>query len=395
MRLAQSIAWEPKQADMQLYADIMFQQLSALTTLPEGQLMGIVARKDKPGLKLGFNEKATATLSDAALYGVLVHETQHLRAQDVLHMQAYEAKRDWYNGWSGMELFNVARDCQINDLLMRKGYTLPEGGCYGEKTLGRYTADEACEPLMHEIAARFPRPEQEDAPQPDGDLQASDEMGQARPSEGEPGQKGKGKEQEVFIGKKPGKEGAKRTLAASSGPEQARWDSFLAEILDTKKSRETWYRTAKRLSGTPGFADRSYMLPFREPLPRKRAVIAIDVSGSMDAEGVNLLCNLVRNAPVSYDLTVLCFDNELEEWSGFRKGDEMPRRGGGTDFQLVEGWCKAQARYPDAVIILTDGSGDCPEVTKPKLWSWLIYGGDQGAAFSPMRTVDLDKVVRR
>lgn len=378
-----AVAWHPRTTELQIYADIMLQQVTLLMQLKEGQTMAVAKRTNAQGLILGFDSAFVASLSDIQLRGLLCHEMQHIRTSDNTRMEAYQAPRDWFNGWSGPQLFNYARDCQINDLLGRLRIELPTGGCTGPNMLGRDVADEEVEALMRELAQKQPPPASKQSLS--DDLQAAGELAQTEGDESD----------EVKIGRQAGTQSNRKAGAAPTGSQQAAWDNFLAECLDTRKSRESWFKSNKRLSGVPGFADRSYCLPHREPLPRKHAVIAIDVSGSMDAQSVELLGSLVKNAPAAYDLTVLCFNTEVYVWEGFRAGEPMPTVGGGTDFGAVERWAAARTRYPDAILVLTDGEAACPAVKRALPWTWLIYGASSADHLEPCGRVErLERIVR-
>lgn len=382
------IAYEPTWAERRVFADVILQQITAIAVVKEYP-MAVMIRKNAPGIILGYSPEMLADLTDGELCTMLCHETQHLRSNDLNVQGTYKAERDWYNGWNGSMLHNVARDCQINDLIVGK-LRMPyvEGGMYGTEALGHATDAMETEAVMREVAQKLPPPPEND-PQPMDlqvqELEAADAAGK--------------EEQEVSVsgGKEAAKYATQKVSTVSRSPEQARFDRFLAEMLDTRKHTESWFRVPKRLMGVRQFAEREIVIPNKTPLPRLTALLAIDVSGSMDEGGVQRLCSLIKNAPANYDLTVVCFDDDLAVWENFRTNNEMPRRGGGTDFGLVEAHAKKMVRYPDAILVLTDGGGDIPEVKKPKNWTWVLYQADvQGfAANAKMRSVDLEQVIKR
>lgn len=372
------IAYQPTRTERQLYADAVLQQITAMLAW-DRSIMAVASRRNAPGVVLAFNPNEVSNLTAAELTGVLVHETQHILANDQDKMALYAAM-PWPNGWEGGQLFNVARDCQINDQLCRLGVRLPRGAAYGETLLERNTERDEIVSLMHEIAEKVEPPP---APE-DNDLGGTGELSEAGDDELE----------KVEMGSS--KKSSSQPASAVLSEEQARWENFLATILDTKQTEDRWHQQPKRLSGVSMYMTYETVLPRRSPLPRKTALMAIDVSGSMDERGVAKICALVRNSPANYALTVICFDDGCAEWENFRSNDQMPRRGGGTDFGLVETYAKGMRRYPDAILCITDGDATIPVVAKPSVWTWILYGADavRFGEMASMRAVDLREVIR-
>lgn len=78
--------------------------------------------------------------------------------------------------------------------------------------------------------------------------------------------------------------------------------------------------------------------------------------------------------PPTYNLTVATFDTKATIWADFREGGTL-KTGGGTDFEAVERLCLVQHRYPDAVVVITDGQGAAIAPRHPERWAWVLYGG--------------------
>lgn len=386
--LIKDIAYNATSVDMRLGIDLMFQEISYVVALPkDAPYPALVAvRKGQEGITLGYNPAMMGPMSDAERRTILAHEMLHLYAGDLKTITQYTAERDWYKGWKGNMLFNVARDCQINDTLSTFGYTMFPGGVAGLTHLGRDTRSDNVESVMREIADKYPPPPSDDGAG-DGDLSADAEevLAKAKSAGGE------------AVERQWGSAKSDKPAQVVVSDEQARWERFMAETLDSSKVKETWRDVPKRFYGVKEFVEREAMLPRRTPLPRKSALIAIDVSGSMDEAGVNRLCNLVRNSGATYDLHVILFNTETKAWEDFRTNTVMPMRGGGTDFQPVEDYCAALPRYPDAVLVLTDGQAGLIRPKRPQVWSWVLYRADVAGfrnAFQ-MRSVDLDSIIKR
>lgn len=394
-QIIKRIAYYPTRAETTMFADTILQQMAAMVPVEEA-IMLVMPRKHGKGILLGYNAEQLKAFTDSQLTMILCHETQHLRTGDLGKLALWAEPRDWYNGWAGQMLFNVARDCQINDMLLAVGMAAIEGGWYGTKALDRDTQRDDVEALMREIAEKFPKPPNDADAMADlsaEELEAIDQMLGPIIEVAE-----KFFKPEDVPGHDTGKGHGKQYSVSPSG-EQARFDNFLAEIMDTKKTQESWYRTQKRLNGIPEFANREYALPFRTPLPRKTALLAIDVSGSIDRRGVERFCNLVRNTPSSFELEVVCFDTQLAVWEDFRTNSTLPFQGGGTDFDLVETHARKSGRYPNAVVVITDGQAAIPTLRAPSVWTWVIYNSHESvlAEFRKhnLRTVDLEAIIKR
>ncbi len=386
LNVIKRMAYRPSRAERVVYADVILQQMTAMQAW-EKHLMAVIIRNEAPGFLLLYKADGVKKLSDGQLATVLAHECQHIRKGDGAKIKTYEGKK--VGEWDAPTLFNVARDCQINDELFRLGFDKVEG-MSGEATLGRNTEADDIDALMAELAEKLDPPPPPESGDDAGDGQV--DLQGTELAEGE-----EGKPVEVDVGKMAGNEPTKGPARVKGSLEQARWDNFLATVLDTRNSEDRWHRQPKRLAGVEMYTSYQATLPRRQPLPRKTALMAIDVSGSMDETGVQRICALIRNAPSNYNLTVVCFDTGIDEWKDFRTNEEMPRRGGGTNFAMVKQFALNMGQYPDAILCITDGGGTVPEVKRPANWTWIIYGADadEFGQMAKMRSVDLDKIVVR
>jgi predicted metal-dependent peptidase len=344
----------------------------------------VVSQRELPakGLALFYNKAFVDGLSDIDLHTVLCHEAQHIRRNDLQSMQAYLAERDWYNGWDGAELSNVAADLQINDYLEELTYPRVKQGLYGTDLLGHDTHKMLLEDVMREVAAKIP---------------PRKSMGDVRPS---PGSVGQGEEEALDMhaeaGKKASAKSRSRALLAN-GQDVARWGNFLKEILDVRKQEDTWQRLPKRLAGVDAYQDREYVRPAVRPLPRKHALVAIDVSGSMDERLVGRLLSAVRNSPANYDLQVVTFNTEVFEWKDFRTNAEIPNMGGGTELGPVLQHVRDLRVTPERILVLTDGhfSLEPGSVPSPQNWIFSIYGAfaEDFQAAHGLRAVQMERLL--
>ena len=75
--------------------------------------------------------------------------------------------------------------------------------------------------------------------------------------------------------------------------------------------------------------------------------------------------------PDIFDVRMFIFDTMISE---VKPGDRV-RVGGGTSFKIIEQRCQrlaAEGRYPDCVVVITDGYGDTVAPAAPTKWVWLL-----------------------
>lgn len=388
LQALRDICWnqDPDAQVAQLDHDLLLSRVKKLTpvrglkTMGVGRVNGVTQLAYDPDFILSRTELLPA---------VLRHEAEHLLTSDDRKILEYQSGH--LPDPTGLslthqqtaKLFNLARDCQINDKLEDHGVTFPADlqTCSGRRQLGQEVLDLTVEEVMCLIA------EQNDweSQQPLEDLlgalavagqpaQPGDEPGEGQPVRVDLGPSGKptGPTDKPAGGPKPG-EGAGQPASIQPVPASVRWDNLLREFLDTRKVVETWQRRPKRtLSRT------DILMPSRRPQPRKRGLIAIDVSGSVRQDLVARTVGLVKASPSNYDLEVILFNSLVHPWPDFRH-TELPVVGGGTSFEAIEEHCRAQRRYPDAVIVLSDGEGHEFECEHKDRWLWLLYDTYQAA----------------
>jgi len=180
------------------------------------------------------------------------------------------------------------------------------------------------------------------------------------------------------------KEELKKLMAAADGNEAAEkifGDLGAYELLGTtspeKRTRFWDKKVARAIASLIKPGDR---LAFNRKRPKERIfsprgkveeksiVIAIDTSGSMFyGDAIQKVRELVGQTKAK--ARWVWFDGQVWE---FQPGDEM-HGGGGTNCELVEEWILANCkRYPDAVVVVTDGIFRHFTPSKPKRWIWVV-----------------------
>lgn len=137
------------------------------------------------------------------------------------------------------------------------------------------------------------------------------------------------------------------------------------------------------------YEEQGYRLPF-QPIGDERQTklaIAVDTSGSMPAEVIRRVANLVGKIP-NCETEWCAFDADVYP---FEPGQPL-QGGGGTNFSVVRDWAENRDDDPfDCVLVLTDGGA--PEImpAEPDKWVWLITpNGDMWPADKGMSCVVVD-----
>lgn len=107
---------------------------------------------------------------------------------------------------------------------------------------------------------------------------------------------------------------------------------------------------------------------------RLLTAIFMDISGSCMEyfKTFNDVANAFEAEKNTFDIRLFAFDTAVFE---IKLGERI-RVGGGTSFSIIEKKCldleKETGRYPDCVVIVTDGEGDKVTPTRPSRWIWLL-----------------------
>lgn len=156
-------------------------------------------------------------------------------------------------------------------------------------------------------------------------------------------------------------------LAAEVGPGQAslHWSAVLNRVLGTtvETDADSWASPHRRWAGLP------IEVPGRGgEKRRKRLALFIDTSGSCWGERKRLV-QVARSLEARAEVEAFAFDTEAvplgpkirQVWGG-----------GGTDFRCIEACVAGLPRYPDAVVVLTDGAGHAVKPKHPRRWHWVL-----------------------
>ena len=102
-------------------------------------------------------------------------------------------------------------------------------------------------------------------------------------------------------------------------------------------------------------------------------LMAIDASGSISRSVLDRFLGVARSIPADrVQLTAISFDTKVYPVD-IRENVPAIRGGGGTSFKAVEMFATEQmSRYPDLIVVLTDGYAPRPTVQHLSRWFWLV-----------------------
>jgi len=354
------------------------------------------------GEHLRYNPEWISNISSQELIGVMAHEVTHIANGHV-----------WRLGERNIQLWNIACDYTINDLLKRSGFQLPK-----EALLNQSFTDMAAEEIYSKLERKAEqekkdaeKQQQDSSKQEENDSESqggsdgnSDEGENESEEENEDGSESDEKESEVDSKQEPkdcggcgsieaAPEDKQKELevdwkiAVSQAAQLARnagqmsealermvkefidptlpWNVFLRDFVEkTAKNDYSWSKPNRR------YLSHDIILPgiVSEEIPT--VVYAIDTSGSISAEQLDKATAEVFGVLSAYDTTVyVVFSDSAVRKTMILTRQDLPIKldaigGGGTDFGPVFQWVEEQGISPSCLIYLTDMEGYFPKRTK-------------------------------
>ena len=149
------------------------------------------------------------------------------------------------------------------------------------------------------------------------------------------------------------------------------WDEVLRrKLLRTATVEgETWRTHSRRLGPNPAL-----VLPGMGELPnaprRRSCAFFLDLSGSCWPLKDRFVAIAESLPGQDFVTSIYTFDMHVHT---FDPKGRCVLGGGGTSFAIIEQFLVSdQRKYPDHVVVLTDGLGDDVEPRHPERWSWLL-----------------------
>ena len=291
------------------------------------------------------------------------------------------------------ELFNIATDMEINEMLRFERFKIPEGALLPPRDWHGLNAEEIYERLLE---SEEPLEETIDIHlEPDDDASGSGDGSGDGKSAGtdEDGSKDivedpdfdvdfgthiEDKVREKVIeaatqcekrrGKLPGKA---EMIVENFRSGKLHWKELLAQFVTSCFGGSRRWLPPNRRYISSGL----YLQSRRDS--KLKAVLAVDTSGSTHADlprFASELSNLL-NSFGNYELQVICCDAKIQSVENYSSvapfdGNKFVfSGGGGTSFKPVFEYLKTQNEAPDLLIYFTDGIADVPEKpTYPVMW---------------------------
>jgi len=173
------------------------------------------------------------------------------------------------------------------------------------------------------------------------------------------------------------------------GTKSINWASLLFKFVSSKKIEEKWNRQPRKMVSIYP----NVVLPVSTPRDKISLFLAIDTSGSISYSSVSLFIELAKNTPKDFDISAITFDTQCYKYN-IREG-QMPRGGGGTSFSNIEWYIKENLKkYPNIIVVLTDGCGGHIFPKYPKRWCWLLYGGHTSEYIKNMKHFLLKDLIK-
>lgn len=300
-----------------------------------------------------------------------IYELVFLVAHEVMHVVYAHLAR---MGNRDPELWNIAADASINDLLKKESVGTPiKGGVFIEGACEKST-EQIYNDLMNKMKSKsksggssnsgqgkdkqtggVPELTIKDLPPEEANKSSSTEISVKNAV-------AEGKldiAQALQAAKMMGKAGAAlQKMMESILQKKVPWHEVLERLMTSKSStHHSWNRPNKRYGGR-------FYLPRREPLPSMGdVVVAIDESGSIDTQDVaeffgqvNRIIELARPSSV----TVLRVTDEVCDAKTYKPEDYPITPGGqryfgGTDMREGQRWLEANMPEAELFICFTDG----------------------------------------
>ena len=340
------------------------------------------------GRKIYYNVAFVLELSIKSIASVIAHECLHV----ALGHHLRRGSRDAY--W-----WNVAADYCINGPLIESGlFELPDGGLYDEKYT-KMSAEQVYADVVKTEEAEEEEGEGDGEDQGEGDSQEGEGEGEGD-GEGEEGGKPPKTARpnpcgEVWDGTKDdgsaldadeivkqereiaarvfeahaqekasgkGAEGAFRGILEDKAADEVPWNQILHMHMQELIAHDTSFATPNRR-----FIHTGMYLPGIVKRPNGTMVFAVDTSGSLGQEELNIICgnvNQICDEMQPLEVIIIYCDYSINHTETFEHGEEIvmkPYGGGGTQFHPSFNWLEREGITPDVLVYFTDGWGSIYE----------------------------------
>lgn len=339
------------------------------------------------GQYLYYNPKGVLDLAEPEIVGVIIHEVLHCAFQHMF--RRHHRKHDKWN---------QACDYVINSIILQERFSLPEGRLFNRKFDGQ---------SAEEIYDKLPDPSSKGGAGNGAtgwDFGASIDPGTDKSDEGKSRSPSEvaamakdweiATKQAAHIAKSQGTlPGYLGTLIDELLQPQIPWRQQLWRFFNQRvPDRHSWNKPNRRLisSGT--------YIPSRTKVPTGDVVIAVDTSGSVSDEELQLFASEIQEIHKSLQprkLYVADVDTEIKdrvkEYGPYDTPVFEYHGRGGTAFEPVFEWVEENNIQCDALVYLTDGYASWPEHEPNYPVLWVITNHERKPAWGEHLTLELDQ----
>jgi predicted metal-dependent peptidase len=349
------------------------------------------------GVTIRYNPDFVGKLSLSAAVGLICHEVLHV---GLLH--------PFRRAWRDPHLWNNACDYAVNGVLRaatNPSIELPEGALYDAR-FEKMCAEEIYSILERENAGNGGKSAQNGTPSGGGNGAPRNGQGQGQP---DPNGKGGGKPEGYGDGwgnvtdpvaaatadqmREAEQNARQMVIAAANAAKQAgklpagmertvdeaikpvvRWRDVLRVFLSELAHNDyTWRYPNQRYIGT------GLYLPSLRNEEMGAVVLAVDTSGSIDADAINQFASEIQDI-LSFSklpVKVIYCDSAVAGVQELQEGEPLkPKGGGGTDFRPVFKYIEREEIDCKALVYYTDGecwSFPSGEQDYPTIWAVTGY----------------------
>jgi predicted metal-dependent peptidase len=171
-----------------------------------------------------------------------------------------------------------------------------------------------------------------------------------------------------------------RAIGVAVEPVRIGWDQILAQSIASGirlAFEQRWAPANRRIA----WLYPTVLLPAEQEVEKlcTSILLAVDASGSIPEQVLERFFDIARGIPQDrIELTAISFDTRTYPLNVQSQKPQI-QGGGGTSFDAVEQHAIRLQRYPDLVVVLSDGHAARPTISRPNRWFWLITQGGTSA----------------
>lgn len=347
------------------------------------------------GKEIRYNTKFIDSLTLAETVGLMAHEVLHIALG-----------HPWRQDEREHDMWNIAADYTINQQLINVGLSLPAGALL-EPKYSNLAAEEIYAILEKEEESKSKSNENNSGKDSDGNSEDGEEDSKKEASNNskdktsDPGKCGSfSKPSEDKVEEKELQEDWKAAISQAAKMQHGNLPASIAkQIEELVNPSVPWHVLLRDFVERTAKNDYNFAIPNRryiqsgfflpslisEEIPE--IVIAIDTSGSIDSEALNIFAAEASNVLSAYQTTVrvVYCDTKVQKEELFTREDMplkfSPAGGGGTNFIPVFDYVSNQGLQPACLIYFTDMFGTFPNLAPSYPVMWLTMNENSKAPF--------------